>query len=309
MKKMNEYKYNVVINKELLIDLVNELHTLYVLIGTVKILKMLLEDFYIEGMRYHIAEILQTCHVCQTTKYEQKSKKLPLKIITAERVRQVISVDFYGELPKSRGGCRYIFTCIDVFSRYVQLYAIKRANADTILNKIFNHFIPTYGPIESIIFNNGTQFCSKKFNERLAKNKIKFFHSPYYLPSNNLIERQHKEMSQFFRILCEKSHKGWACKVELIQNIINQTYHSTTEFCPVEIFLNQSPDRMWKKYINSNVLNNNRIMPYEEKLYIAKENVKRNRKRANDLINKNTEIVKYKEGDLVTVRAKNQSDA
>ena len=42
---------------------------------------------------------------------------------------------------------------------------------------------------------------------------------------------------------------------------------------------------------------------------MAKENVMKNRKRANNLINKNIEITKYKKGDLVSIRAKNQSDA
>ena len=307
MKRMNNKQLNVVINYELLTDLVNELHLLYIHIGTVKILKMILEDFYVKGMRRYIAKILKTCHICQLTKYDQKCKKVPLKIITAERVRQIISVDFYGELPESRGGCGYIFTCIDVFSRFVQLYAIKKANADTILNKIFNHFIPTYGPIEAIISDSGSQFCSKKFNERLMKNNIKLYHSPYYTPSNNLIERQHKEMGKFFRVLCHDSHKSWACHVDLIQNIINQTYHSTIEFTPMELFLNKKPTRIWQNYIKSNI-NNDKNIPYEEKLYLAKENVKKNRKRANDLLNKYTVKIKYNIGDLVSVRARNKSD-
>ena len=68
---MHENKYNFVINKDLLIELVDELHTLYVHIGAVKILKMLLEDFYIKGMRNINAKTLQTCHMYQITKYDQ----------------------------------------------------------------------------------------------------------------------------------------------------------------------------------------------------------------------------------------------
>ena len=73
---MHENKYNIVINKDLLTVLLNEWHTLYLHISAVKILKMILEDFYIKGIRYHISKILRTCHICQTTKYEQKTKKL-----------------------------------------------------------------------------------------------------------------------------------------------------------------------------------------------------------------------------------------
>ena len=44
-------------------------------------------------------------------------------------------------------------------------------------------------------------------------------------------------------------------------------------------------------------------------MYLARENVNKNRKKANENINVNRYEIKYKEGDLVTVRARNQSDA
>lgn len=114
-------------------------------------------------------------------------------------------------------------------------------------------------------------------------------------------------MGKFFRVLCEKSHKRWTNHVELVQNIINQTYHSTTEFTPVEIFLNKKPDRIWKKYIY--IDNGGKEIPYEQKLYLVKENVVKNRKKANENINKNREEISYQKGDLVTVKARNKSDA
>ena len=151
MKITGPDKFCIVINLELLNDLVNELHTLYIHVGTIKIFKMISEEFYIKNMKVEIAKILKTCHVCQTTKYSNKSNKVPFQMITADRPRQKLSLDFYGPLPISIGGCKYIFTCIDIFSRYVHFYPIKKANATTIINKIFNHYIPTYGNIESVV--------------------------------------------------------------------------------------------------------------------------------------------------------------
>ena len=103
---------------------------------------------------------------------------MPLQFIKANRVRQIISTDLYGELPVGRGGCRYIFTCIDVFSRYVHLYPIKKANAKTLIDKLINHYIPTYGDIESVINDKGPQYISKDFKDKLTQKNIKILYKP-----------------------------------------------------------------------------------------------------------------------------------
>ena len=109
MKIVDKNKLCIVINLDLLTELTNELHILYIHIGTVKVLIMINEKFYYKGMRSQIAKILKTCHICQTTKYDNKNKNMPLQIIKADRVRQIISTDLYDELPVGRGSCRYIF--------------------------------------------------------------------------------------------------------------------------------------------------------------------------------------------------------
>jgi hypothetical protein len=52
------------------------------------------------------------------------------------RVRQLVSVDFYGLVPQGRGGVRYLFVCLDVFSEYIKLYPLKLATARASLKRL-----------------------------------------------------------------------------------------------------------------------------------------------------------------------------
>jgi hypothetical protein len=45
---------------------------------------------------------------------------------------ELLSVDLYGPLPVGRGGMRFIFVCLDVFSKHVKLYPIRAATHESV---------------------------------------------------------------------------------------------------------------------------------------------------------------------------------
>jgi hypothetical protein len=81
--------------------------------------------------------------------------------------RKLISLDLMGPLPRGQLGSRYILAMIDVFSKHIQLYAIRKADASTIIKRIREEYIPKMGHFERILTNNGTQFHSKKWEEAM----------------------------------------------------------------------------------------------------------------------------------------------
>lgn len=74
----------------------------------------------------------------------------------------LVSVDFFGPLPRSTGEMEYIFVVLDIFSKYVRLYPIKRETTDTVLKKLFDSYFPEMGKPKRILSDNGTQFSSPK---------------------------------------------------------------------------------------------------------------------------------------------------
>lgn len=55
----------------------------------------------------------------------------PQTTYCCQEVGDLVTVDLYGPLPIGRGGVEYIFLVIDSFSKYVKLYALKKANVHT----------------------------------------------------------------------------------------------------------------------------------------------------------------------------------
>lgn len=96
--------------------------------------------------------------------------------IIPTKSNELISIDYYGPLPTSKGRVKYIISVIDVFTKYVVIYPIKKATKQISLNKIIKHYIPTYRKLDNIQSDWGTQFTSRKWVNTLKEHdKNQFF--------------------------------------------------------------------------------------------------------------------------------------
>jgi hypothetical protein len=77
-------------------------------------------------------------------------------------------VDLHGPLPVGRFGFRYVFVCFDVFLKFVKLYPLKSATTKACLNKILNDYMVNVTHLKCILSDNGTQFTSKAWRNKLA---------------------------------------------------------------------------------------------------------------------------------------------
>jgi len=99
-----------------------------------------------------------------------------------EKPREIVSADLMGPLPRGQGGCRCILAILDVFSKYIKLYPLKRATTDTIIKRIINDYIPAIELFQKILTDNGTQFTSNKWNKIMKGLNIKSRHTTVYHP-------------------------------------------------------------------------------------------------------------------------------
>ena len=76
---------------------------------------MLREEISALYMKRKIKNFRKKCQICQKVKYLNKKYNSIYQPILVEKPRQLLSMDFYGPLPTSTGGVKYLFTTIDVF--------------------------------------------------------------------------------------------------------------------------------------------------------------------------------------------------
>lgn len=115
--------------------------------------------------------------------------------------RDLISIDFCGPCPVSRGGAKYILAVLDVFSKYVALYGIRMADARTTIRKIYTDYVPRCGKPMRIKTDHGTQITSEAWSDKLRDEVIQAVFSSIRHPQSNAIERVNQEIGRFFRML------------------------------------------------------------------------------------------------------------
>lgn len=124
-------------------------------------------------MPQEIKKYVLACDLCQRVKCPNMKMSGSLGRVESSGPGDLMSVDFYGPLPRSVGGAEYIFVMLDVLSKYVKLYPIKRETTDTVLEKKFKFYIPEMGRLKRILSDHGTQFTLQKWADRLRKEGIK----------------------------------------------------------------------------------------------------------------------------------------
>ena len=116
--------------------------------------------------------------------------------------------------------------------------------------------------------DHGTQFTAKAWINKLKKENVISVLSSIRHPQSNIVERTNQNVGTFFRILANQQHNSWKKFVALIQDLLNEAYHDTTGFTPIELFLNKKPKIKIKRYLKKNriVCDKPEDLPYESKL-------------------------------------------
>ncbi|KAJ8894767.1 hypothetical protein PR048_000074 [Dryococelus australis] len=80
--------------------------------------------------------VLTSRELCQKSKYAQENSQGVLQSIIPEAPLDLVSVDIFGPLPKSKAGVQYVFVMEDLLSKFTKLYPVVYTNAQILLGKV-----------------------------------------------------------------------------------------------------------------------------------------------------------------------------
>ena len=203
--------------------------------GVAKTLAYLGTHFFWNTMNRDVKKCVLGCDLCQRVKYISQSMEGEYHMVPASKPTELVTVDFFGPLPRSLGGVEYIFVVLDAHSKYVKLYPIKWATTQIALKKILIQYIPEMGKPQSILSDNGMQFTSHNWKSRLHQEGIRVIFSSIRHPQSNPTERVMRELGRLFRTLCSENYTKWAYCISRIEAVLNVTTHSSTGFSPHEL--------------------------------------------------------------------------
>jgi len=179
-------KWQIAIPEQMARKLTRETHTIFGHPGRYKTYHLIREIGIFRNMHKIVMNTIRACDECQINNiYIQPinyNPNGPMRSHKAARILEKVSIDLMGPLSTGRGGEHYIRAILDTFSKYIKLYALKKATKKAILNRLEKDDISTIGSPEPIQSDNGTQFTAKSWKETLNKWNIKTIYSTKYHP-------------------------------------------------------------------------------------------------------------------------------
>ena len=130
-----------------------------------------------------IRKQLLLCHECQTKTTRLPNQKHSLASTVPGYPFQILSLDFVGPLPPSRPQkFQYLLTLKCTFTKWLEAFPIKQANAETVVRILTEEVFPRFGRCERLHSDTGTQFTSGMFQELGKVLNIQITTTPPYNP-------------------------------------------------------------------------------------------------------------------------------
>ena len=145
-------------------------------------------------------------------------------------------------ISKQNRGFRYILVIIDIFTKYVYMYPVKRKGMEqdayqndipSILNKIF-----LYGDIPDILHSdNGKEFTNSKIRDLCNEFKIRQIFGDAYSPqTQGFVENKNKQIKSMLNVYFIKyNNYKWYDILDRLAYTINNSKHFVTGYTPMQL--------------------------------------------------------------------------
>ena len=211
--------------------------------GINKTTKLLRKRVFWYGMNTTVRTIINACEACQRRKGLQQPTGFVCKELYKAGPLHTVGIDFYGPLPKSPQGHRYILVFLDHFSKWPEAYPCKDTSVASVI-KWFYPLVLRYGCPVNILTDNGSSFVCSVFKELCNKLKIgKLTTTPYRPQSNGIAEAFMKVLGTQLAVLANPGHSNWVETLPAVLFAYRSIPHPSTGEGP--FFLMHGYDPAW----------------------------------------------------------------
>lgn len=284
--------------------------------GITKTITRVKSRFYWSSMNKEIKNYVIKCEICQTTKSphiilrnQMGEPKLPSK------PWEMISIDLIGPLPRSKNGNIFLLVVLDIFSKFVLLHPIRKANSKSVIKYLENNVFMLFGVPNVAIQDNGCQFISKNYKEFLEEYEVRPWYIASYHPQANSVERSNQVIKNAIRAYIKDSHKEWDVNIPQIGCSIRSAVQESVKNSPYFLNFGQHMKLSGKIHEIDDALQTLDNSKSERliKLKEIRNDIVSNLKLAYDKYSKNYNLrarsIVFKPGDIVLKRNFKLSDA
>lgn len=206
-------------------------------LGLFKTYSRIRHRFFWPGMYRSVCKYVRSCTKCQRRKRPSLPTAGLLQPLPApSRPFEVVGSDFFGPLPTSSGGNRWIIVVIDHATRYVETASLSDGTAEATASFILHNIILRHGAPRTLISDPGRSFLSKTVSAILrASNVVHRTTTPYHPQTNGLTERFNYTLANMISMYVAQDHRNWDTILPFITFAYNTAVQSTTGFSPLQL--------------------------------------------------------------------------
>lgn len=232
----SEFAWKEVVPLEFRQQIIKENHSVPTAghLGIFKTYNRLALSYYWPGMHESVVKYIGSCAVCLTYKSQNHTTLGEMgRPKQCSRPHQMISVDFVGPLPVTRKQNSYMLVVTCCFTKYCNIFPLRRATADAVVNVLENSIFLVYGIPQTIFLDNGSHFISSTTKALFEKYKVpNVYFTPRYTPQINLVERYNKTIVTSLSTFVENDHRSWDIYIPQVQFAINNSVNEATGYTP-----------------------------------------------------------------------------
>lgn len=285
-------------------------------LGITRTRKRVKARFYWINMNTDVDNWIRKCKACQARKIPQTKYQADMQPIIADQPFELVSLDIVGPLPETHDGNKYCLTVTDHFTRWTEVYPLKKTTAETVADKFVSEFISRYGLVQRLLTDQGKQFESKLFKKMCELLKIKKIRCSAFHPQcNGKTERFNRTMEDMLSKYISPSQKDWDIYLPLLVSAYNTSTHESTKQTPYNMLFGRESslpiDLQYETRDTANTSGSDYVSQLREQLNkthdIARQEMLKSSEKQKKKHDSRSNIQRYEVGDNVWLRNKNKT--
>ena len=224
---------------QLRVDMLHEAHDAPTSghMGTMKTLVRIRERFYWPGMSRDVAGYVSRCSLCQRNKHPTQKPAGLMKPLPIVGKGEMVTIDFVGELPRSRRGMNCIMVIVDKMTKRAYYEpcctTIKAKGAAELF---FRRVVREQGLPLMIISDRDTRFTSNFWRElwTICGTKLGIA-TAYHQQTDGQSERQVRTLEESLRSFVNSTGNDWDDRLPHVELAHNSARHASTGFAPLKL--------------------------------------------------------------------------
>ena len=185
------------------------------------------------GWRCDTALFCRRCEPCCRYHRGSAPRQGHLQDMSVGMPMERLHIDLTGPHPRSSGGHLFIFTCVDVFTKFAEAVAILNKEAPTVACVLMEQIFPRYGVPLSLLSDQGREFDNQLMDLICTRLQIDRLRTTAYKPSTNgAVERFHRTLNSMIGKVVNENQRNWHEVLPMVMAAYRASRHESTGFSP-----------------------------------------------------------------------------